>query len=143
MNRNLNEQSPVEKEIKKVRAQIARMANRVSMEVDRRVIDIDIEKEWKHIAPSVDAIECVLNGDDCTVLNVRFDRGGIISKHRHDRQEEIFVVSGRIYDSVNDVTVEEGDRYIIPANTPHQIESDYARLTVVFRPPYPRVETSR
>ena len=118
---------------------IAQMANRVTMQYEKKVVELDIAKEWQWIAPSVESIECALNGEDCTVLNVRFSHGGVIGKHRHDRQEEIFVVSGRIYDSVNDVTVEEGDRYIIPANMPHQIESDYARLTVVFRPPFPRV----
>lgn len=129
----------IEKRLWEEHNKIAQMANRVSMQYEKKVVDLYIAKEWQNIAPSVESIECALNGDDCTVLNVRFGEGGVIGKHKHDRQEEIFVVAGEIYDSVNDVTVTQGDRYIIPANMQHQIESDYARLTVVFRPPFPRV----
>ena len=130
------------KELIKAHDRIAMMANRVTMQFEKRTVDVDVEKVWRTIAPSVESIECALNGDDCTVLNVFFRQGGIIEKHKHDRQEEIFVVAGKIYDSINDVLITQGDRYIIPAHTYHQIESDYARLTVVFRPPFPVVETT-
>lgn len=119
--------------------EITRMANRVVMQGGMQTFNLDITNKWTEVAPSVESIECALNGPDCTVLNVRFGKGGVIPKHKHDRLEEIFVVSGEIYDSVNDVRVTQGDRYIIPKDTPHQIESDNARLTVVFRPPFDRV----
>lgn len=132
----------MKKELQEAHDRIAKLANRITMQFDKKTINVDVEKVWQTIAPSVESIECALNGDDCTVLNVFFREGGIIEKHKHDRQEEIFVVAGEIYDSVNDVQITQGDRYIIPANTYHQIESDYARLTVVFRPPFPVVQTT-
>lgn len=130
----------VEKYICEEHSKIATMASRITMRYEHRNVDIDIQSVWQYIAPSVESIECALNDTDCTVINVKFSNGGVIRKHKHDRQEEIFVVAGKIYDSVSGVTTEQGERYIIPKNTSHEIISDFARLTVVFRPPFPKVE---
>lgn len=130
----------VQLEIAKERSKIAQMANRITMKFDKKIVDVDIAKQWQWVAPSVESIECALNDSDCTVINVRFGPGGIVRRHRHDRQEEIFVVAGEIHDTISGVTTKQGDRYIIPKDTSHEIVSDYARLTVVFRPPFPKVE---
>lgn len=129
-----------EKKIDKVHTEIAKLANRIVMRVDHEFVNVDITKEWQTIAPSVDSIECALNGDDCTVLNVRFDKGGIIKKHSHTNKETIFVISGEIYDTISKITTKEGQSYVIPENQEHEIVSDYAKLAVVFKPPFLKVQ---
>ena len=119
---------------------IAQMANRIEMRFDKKIVHHDIVRVWQTIAPSVDSIECALNGDDCTVLNVKFEEGGKIGKHSHSNEEIIFVAKGQIHDNCTGITTNENQTYVIPPNRPHEIVSDYAKCTVVFKPPFPRVE---
>ena len=130
----------IDTRLKQAHSEIARLANRIEMKYASGEVEIqEIIKEWKYIAPTVESIECALNGPDCTVLNVKFHKGGELPRHAHEHnQEEIFVVAGQIYDAENDVTIREGDKYVIPKGTWHHIFSDYARLTVVFRPAFPK-----
>jgi quercetin dioxygenase-like cupin family protein len=136
---NRSDSVQVIKDLKKVRSEISKMANRVTHVFDKQLVDFNITEEWRSIAGNVNAIECVLNSPECTVINMVFDNGGFIPRHKHNRQEEIFVVSGEIHDSINDVHITQGGVYIIPPNKPHEIRSDKAKLTVVFRPPFPKV----
>lgn len=119
---------------------IAKMAVRIEMRFEEKIVHHDIVKVWKKIAHSVDSIECALNGDDCTVLNVVFEKGGKIGKHHHSNKEVIFVAKGQIHDNCNGITTNENETYVILPNRPHEIVSDYAKCTVVFKPPFPRVE---
>lgn len=140
----------MKQELKLAHERIAMLANRVTMRYENHNEDVDIAKKWESIAPSVESIECALNGKDCTVLNVSFSEGGFIDKHTHDRQEHIFVVSGSL--TVNMYShpeadpevyqVQEGNRFIIPKYTIHSVRSNYAKLTVVFRPAFPVVEVT-
>lgn len=97
-----------------------------------------VGNNWENIAPSVHSIECALDGNSCTVINVTFYEGGYLKPHSHDREETIFVVDGEIEDLIANKTIKTGETYVIPANVEHEIKSDYAKLTVVFRPPFPR-----
>jgi len=126
-----------------VRKKIRNLVNRVSYDFDNKVVDYDISSEWHELTDSVSAIECVLNGKECTVINMILREGSFISKHKHKRAEEIFVVSGEIIDDVNDVVTSEGNVYTIPLNKSHSIRSDYAKLTVVYRPPFPIINKEK
>lgn len=133
--------SRVKEELTKVRKQISEMANRVTVTFDDEPVSINVTNDWYELAPSVSIIECSLNdASDCTILNVQFREGGVIKKHRHSRQEDIFVVSGSLHDYVNGIEIPEGTVYSIPPNKPHGFKSNNAKLTVVFRPPYPKVK---
>lgn len=139
----------IPQELQKAHDRIAQFASRVVMHYEDESVDLDITDKWQNIAPSVESIQCALNGQDCTVLNVTFSEGGVIDKHTHDRQEHIFVVAGSLTIDmypINDPDadpetyhINEGTRFIIPKDTPHRVYSDYAKLTVVFRPPFMRV----
>jgi len=90
-------ESSVERKIAQVQDEIFAMANRIVMKYSEHTELVDVSKKWKEIAPSVDSIECALNGDDCTVLNVRFGKGGRIDFHVHPENDEtIFVYAGEV-----------------------------------------------
>jgi quercetin dioxygenase-like cupin family protein len=122
------------------RQEITTIVNRIVMMSDKNV---DVSNEWTWVTPSISTIECPLNSDECTVINVRFEEGGYLKSHKHSRQEEIFVVTGEIYDPVNDVRVSQGESYTIPPNKEHALQSDNARIMVVYRPPFHRVRVSQ
>lgn len=119
---------------------IAKMADKVTIQFEKHNVNVNVVSQWQYIADHVESIECALNDDNCTVINVRFGKGGLMKKHKYDRIEEIFVVAGKIYDTISGITTTQGNTYIVPKDTYHEIKSDFARLTVVFRPPLPKSE---
>lgn len=131
-----------QKQIQQHRGEIKEMASRIKMRYEQnREQDVDIGTKWIDIAPNVQSIRCSLSGKNCTVINVRFGEGGRIQRHEHPlRREDIYVIDGEIRDTVNNVVVKQGDHYVIPAGLPHEIVSDYALLTITFRPAYPEIE---
>jgi quercetin dioxygenase-like cupin family protein len=139
-NNENSEYDELQKKLKMIREEISEMANKVTMEFNNEIVDFTISNEWKKLTPNVIGIECALNDDCCTVINMKFKKDGIIYEHKHTRQEEIFVVSGSIYDFVNDIKTEQGGVYVIPPNKLHGLKSDKANITVVYRPPFPTVK---
>ena len=99
----------------------------------------ELGDNWQEQANNVHIIRCSLDGKDCTVVNVIFKNGAYMAEHDHDRQEMVFVVAGQITEIVSGRVLKEGDSMTIPANQRHGWRSDYAKLTVVWKPPYPTV----
>lgn len=97
----------------------------------------EVGTEWTEMFPNVHSILCSLSSENITVLNSKIEKGGHIPAHFHlDRDEHIFVVDGQITDTISQITTIAGNSYIIPKGTLHEIVSDYALLTVSFKPPY-------
>ena len=142
-------ESSVERKISQVQDEIFAMANRIVMRYPEHTELVDVSKKWKEIAPSVDSIECALNGDDCTVLNVRFGKGGRIDFHVHPENDEtIFVYAGEVRVSTGDENGIDKIRILLPGMVMHiprgewhEIESDYAKISVVFVPPFATIES--
>ena len=99
----------------------------------------ELGDNWQEQANSVHIIRCSLDGKDCTVINVVFKNEGYMAEHDHDRLEMVFVAAGQITEIVSGRVLKEGDSMTIPANQKHGWRSDYAKLTVVWKPPYPTV----
>lgn len=128
-------------EIKQKRGEIKEMASRIKMRYEQTEEEMDVGMEWVDISPNVRTVRCSLSSETCTVLNVRFSKGGHIPRHAHpERREDIYVIDGSLRDVANNVDLVVGDHYAIPAGLPHEFESDYALITITFRPPYPEVE---
>lgn len=105
-----------------------------SSEVDYCVSQDDFTELGKNVKVKL----CSLDSNNATVVNVIFGKGGYIATHSHDRIERIYVIDGSIKDLVTGVVVNEGDTYNIPPNQEHHIVSDYALLTVTWKPAYPK-----
>ena len=99
----------------------------------------ELGDNWQEQGDNVHIIRCSLDGKDCTVVNVVFKDDGYMAEHDHDRLEMVFVAAGQITEIVSGRVLKEGDSMTIPANQKHGWRSDYAKLTVVWKPPYPTV----
>jgi quercetin dioxygenase-like cupin family protein len=132
------------REVAKERAKIKKLATRVSFSYKSHTERVDFGDEWLKLADGVHSIACSLNSDDCTVINVIFEEGGHILPHYHDRDEYLFVASGKIVETVSGRTINEGESIKIPGATDqdktwHGWKSDGAKLTVVWKPPFPYI----
>lgn len=127
----------VRQQIKEQRDKIKKLATAVTMSYEGGDEEIMIGEEWVKQAKGVHSIVCSLNGDDCTVLNVIFSEGGELKPHHHDRQEFVFVASGSITETVSGKIIKEGHSVIIESKQSHGWRSNGAKLTVVWKPPYP------
>ena len=119
----------IEREREKIR--------KISIGMGKEVFELG--DNWQEQANNVHIIRCSLDGKDCTVVNVIFKNGAYMAEHDHDRLEMVFVVAGQITEIVSGRVLKEGDSMTIPANQRHGWRSDYAKLTVVWKPPYPTV----
>lgn len=127
----------LEKQVKQKHEEIRNMASKIHMIYEDEVVPVPVPSfSWVEIAENVESIECSLTNAISTVVNVRFNKGGFLREHHHDREEIIHVIEGEI--EVNGDIVKEGQSCRIPAYQLHWIKSDYARLTMVFRPPFPK-----
>lgn len=134
------EEDSIRKQIKTHREKIRKMASMVTMNYKNQPSEeLRIGEDWTRQAKGVYSIVCSLNGEDCTVLNVIFSEGGYLRPHHHDRKEYVFVASGSIEEVVSGQVIEEGGSIKIGPNQSHGWRSNGAKLTVVFKPPYPRV----
>lgn len=123
-------------EIEMYRSEIRSFASRLEMEFEKHTQEIDIGVSFSYIGKGVKAKKSELTNEYKTVLNVVFDENGFIGRHCHRYQEEtIFVLSGELYDFVNDVRLTENDVYIIEPKKPHGFTSNKCDLLVKFKPP--------
>lgn len=80
---------------------------------------------------------CDLNNERISVFNVMMHEGSEIAKHSHRKETEtIYVIEGSIIDLVNGVTTTEGHVYRISPGQLHHIKSDFAMITITFKPPF-------
>jgi quercetin dioxygenase-like cupin family protein len=103
---------------------------------------VSVGNELEMISDSVSSVRCILDSltTEITVLNVVFGAGGSIALHKHpDNWEYIYVLDGSITDTVTNITTPAGFTYKIPPGTPHHIVSDYALLTVTFKPKFKNI----
>lgn len=78
--------------------------------------------------------------DSLTIINCVFSKGGFIPEHTHEQVEIIFVIDGQIKNVLTGEVFKEGDRVIIPAFEPHSFSSDYALLSITWRPAFDTTE---
>ena len=108
----------------------------IIMQYENENLRTDVSNNFKTIGTNVDIILCSLDSNDMTVVNVKFNKGGEIPIHNHDRVEHIYVIEGSITDKLNNKTFKKGEVYEIPPHQNHHIVSDFALLVVTWTPAY-------
>jgi quercetin dioxygenase-like cupin family protein len=101
---------------------------------------LPISTDWTQFCTGVRQVECQLPTRNSTLLNVVFELGSTIPRHRHaEQREEIFVVEGAIEDFDTGIVTESGGVYVIQAGAYHTIHARKgALLNVLFRPKFRR-----
>lgn len=95
------------------------------------------------IYQNVRLILCSLNqqsSESLTVANCIFDEGGEIPAHKHHNKEHICVLAGELTETVSGKTFRADESITIHADQPHGFTSDYALLTITWRPELDIVE---
>ena len=72
--------------------------------------------------------------ESVTVANCIFDKGGEVSEHLHSNSEAIYVISGSLTETVSGKTYSSGEALMIPSNQLHGFQSDYALISITWRP---------
>lgn len=98
---------------------------------------VPVGDKWTFIAKNADAVRCSLDNPASTIINIRIGRNGRIGPHTHKKHsKQVHVIDGRVFDFVNNKHYNSGDVFNIKAGQRHGVESDYALLTVVYRPAF-------
>ena len=132
------EKSKLTSELESVRARIKEQVRNITMKYSTDVNFCVGQNDFIELGKNVRVRLCSLDNNAVTVVNVVFNKGGEIDRHAHDRIEKIYVIDGSIKDLVTGVVCKEGDTYSIPPSQEHHIVSDYALLTVTWKPAYPK-----
>ena len=87
------------------------------------------------------SFDVLATGDKSMVAKMNFKKGDFVRFHQHPNEQSGYVVSGKYrykfgdYDEI----LEQGDSYVIPANTKHSIEAMETGIVIDFFVP-PRKE---
>lgn len=129
----------VRKQLCEVRNKLKAQTRGIIMQYERSKVVINSSSDFQSLAPAVKQILCALDTDEVGVMNVVFEKGGVIPAHSHDRVEHIYVINGSIKDNCNGKTFKQGEVYRIPSEQTHEIASDFAMLVVTWTPAYGKV----
>lgn len=77
-----------------------------------------------------------LSVESCTIVNCVFNKGGCIDLHSHANHETVFVLNGTLHDTVSGAVYSPGDVVRVEPDVVHGFESDYALLTIIWRPAF-------
>lgn len=94
---------------------------------------------------NVRLILCSLNqqsDESLTVANCVFDEGGEIPIHRHVNKEHICVLAGSLTETVSGKVFRADESLTVHADQLHGFKSDYALLTVTWRPELEIIESA-
>lgn len=130
----------VHNEAKKYRQKIVAIATAIDIKY-KDSVSVSAVNEWEELSRNVKTIACSLDTEKQTVLNVRFEKGGVIPLRQNDRRLSIHIIDGEIYESVSKKIYRKGDSpLLIPPRTDYEIISNNALLTMVFEPAYTLVD---
>jgi quercetin dioxygenase-like cupin family protein len=73
---------------------------------------------------------------DMTVVNIKFQPGGYIAPHSHDRVERVYVLDGEYVDTVTGTKYRQGDVQEVVPGQIHSNKSDYALIVITWQPAY-------
>lgn len=88
---------------------------------------------------NVSAILCSLDkftDFTVTIMNCVFEKDGYVDPHIHSSHETVFVADGELFYEQENKTYEKGDVINIPPGRIHSFKSDYALLTITWRPAF-------
>jgi len=130
----------VEQRLTEAHRDLRQFAASIDMGYENGTVDLPISNEWTPFCDGVMQVECQLPTERTTLLNVVFQVGATIPRHRHIEQaEEIFVVEGEIEDFETSMTTYAGQVYKIAPMAFHTIHSKTGALVnVLFRPKFRR-----
>lgn len=128
------------KAIQQQRARIRKLCSMPVVGSDGRVSTIKVPDD-RFISSSkvrgVHFILCALDavyGEDLTVVNCVMGPSSVIPKHAHPSTEDVFVISGSVRETVTGKEYHKGESLTIEPNDPHEFSSDYALLTMSWKP---------
>jgi quercetin dioxygenase-like cupin family protein len=119
-----------------VRENLKAVTRGIIMMHEKESLRKEVTNSFSELYENVEVITCSLDSNEMTVVNVKFNNGGSIPTHSHDRIEHIYVIDGEIIDRETGKTYRKGEVYVIPAGQKHFIESDFALLVVTWTPAY-------
>lgn len=63
-----------------------------------------------------------IHGTDATVGYVSIEKGSVLGLHHHINEQITYIVKGQLDMKIGgvEVSLKEGDYYVIPSNTPHE-----------------------
>lgn len=108
----------------------------IIMQYEQRTSKTEVSNNFKSVGSNVEVILCSLDSNEMTVINVKFNKGGELPVHSHDRVEHIYILDGTLTDLVTNTTYKKGEVFIIPPNKNHHLISDFALLVVTWTPAY-------
>ena len=95
---------------------------------DPEISDVIVEYEegepWKSYGEDIWAKVIKFNNlfPDKLVVLGQMKKHSIVPIHRHtNTQEEIYIISGSVTDTVTNLVTNAGESYLIPADSPHEI----------------------
>jgi quercetin dioxygenase-like cupin family protein len=91
---------------------------------------------------NIKARKCVLDMETkaASIINVVASEGACIPEHTHGEAQWIFVMDGAYKDTCTGNVYRAGDVQEIQPGEPHAFESDYALVTILWRPRLPDLD---
>lgn len=135
--------NPILKKLAEKRKTIKRLASNDGVYITSSLGDMAVyPKGWEQLLKTnvkqrLCSLDC--HSTDVTCCNVKFEEGGYIEPHTHDREEVIFCADGQYYDPVNKLVLLPGHTQTIPPGQLHAGRSDYCLLFVTWRPKFEKV----